>query len=148
MGMGISGGEEEQDMVHNGIEYGIMQLISESYAVMKLAFDLSDDELQSIYGKWNKGRLNGFLLEITSNIFGKVDENSGKRFIDEILDVARQKGTGMWTSQSVMELQVPVPTIEWINQTKSLNCFRSRKTITPKKHKWDIGEIKDRNKGK
>ena len=114
-------------MVHNGIEYGLMQLISESYALMKLALGLSDDQLQSIYSKWNKGKLNGFLLEITSNIFGKVDENSGKRLIDKILDVARQKGTGMWTSQSAMELQVPVPTIDTAVAMRDLSVFEKQR---------------------
>ncbi len=90
-------------MVHNGIEYGIMQLISETYALMKQVLVFSDDELQKIYSEWNEGELNGFFMEITSAIFGKAEEKTGKRLIDEILDEARQKGTGMWKSQSAME---------------------------------------------
>ena len=82
-------------MVHNGIEYGVMQLISETYALMKLVLGFSEDQLQNVYSEWNKGELNGFLIEITGNIFGMVDDKTGKRLIDEILDVARQKGTGM-----------------------------------------------------
>lgn len=99
-------------MVHNGIEYGLMQLIGEAYDLMKRGLGLSNDELNKVFSKWNKGELNGYLVEITANIFLKVDESTGKRLIDQILDVARQKGTGMWTSQSAMELQVPTPTID------------------------------------
>ncbi|WP_291856642.1 NADP-dependent phosphogluconate dehydrogenase [Marinilabilia sp.] len=119
-------------MVHNGIEYGIMQLISETYAFMKLVLGFSDDELQKTYNEWNNGELNGYLMEITSNIFGKVDEKTDKRLIDEILDVARQKGTGMWTSQSAMELQVPVPTIDMAVAMRDLSVFENQREIADK----------------
>jgi 6-phosphogluconate dehydrogenase len=99
-------------MVHNGIEYALMQLIAETYHLMKRGLGLNDDELHEVYDTWNQGELNGYLIEITSHIFSKVDETTGKRLIDEILGVAEQKGTGMWTSQSAMELQVPIPTID------------------------------------
>ncbi len=99
-------------MVHNGIEYGIMQLIAETYDLMKRGLTLNDDEMHEVYALWNKGELNGYLVEITSHIFSKQDEQTGKRLIDEILDVAKQKGTGMWTSESAMELRVPIPTID------------------------------------
>ena len=99
-------------MVHNGIEYGVMQLIAVTYDLMKRGPGLSDDELHDVFSSWNHGEQNGYLMEITSHIFSKQDEKTGKRMIDEILDVAKQKGTGMWTSQSAMELQVPIPTID------------------------------------
>jgi 6-phosphogluconate dehydrogenase len=99
-------------MVHNGIEYGIMQLIAETYDLMKHGLGLNDDEIHEVYASWNKGELNGYLVEISGQIFSKPDEQTGKRLIDEILDVAKQTGTGMWTSQSAMELQVPIPTID------------------------------------
>jgi 6-phosphogluconate dehydrogenase len=99
-------------MVHNGIEYGVMQLIAETYDIMKRGWGLNDDEVHEVYALWNKGELNGYLVEISSHIFSKQDEKTGKRLIDEILDVAKQNGTGMWTSQSAMELQVPTPTID------------------------------------
>ena len=99
-------------MVHNGIEYGVMQLLAETYDLMKRGLGLNDDELHDVYAAWNQGELNGYLVEITSHIFARVDEKTGKRLIDEILDEAKQKGTGMWTSQSAMELQVPMPTID------------------------------------
>jgi 6-phosphogluconate dehydrogenase len=99
-------------MVHNGIEYGVMQLIAETYDLMKRDLGLNDDELHGAFSAWNKAELNSYLMEITSQIFSKQDKKTGMRLIDEILDVARQKGTGMWTSQSAMELQVPIPTID------------------------------------
>jgi 6-phosphogluconate dehydrogenase len=99
-------------MVHNGIEYGVMQLLAETYDLMKRGWGMNDDEVHEAYASWNKGELNGYLLEITGHIFSKQDEKTGKRLIDEILDVAKQTGTGMWTSQSAMELQVPIPTID------------------------------------
>jgi 6-phosphogluconate dehydrogenase len=99
-------------MVHNGIEYGIMQLISEAYDLMKRGVSLNDDEIHNTFKSWNEGELNGYLVEITGQIFSRKDEKTGKRLIDEILDVAKQNGTGLWTSQSAMELKVPTPTID------------------------------------
>ena len=99
-------------MVHNGIEYGMMQLIAETYDLMKRGLGLSDDELHDVYSTWNNSELNSYLIEITDHTFTHVDEQTGKRLIDEILDVAKQNGTGMWTSQSAMKLQVPAPTID------------------------------------
>ena len=110
-------------MVHNGIEYGVMQLIAETYDLMKRGLGLNDDEVREVYALWNKGELNGYLVEITSHIFSKQDEKTGKRLIDEILDVAKQKGTGMWTSQSAMELQVPIPTIDLAVAMRDLSVF-------------------------
>jgi 6-phosphogluconate dehydrogenase len=116
-------------MVHNGIEYGFMQLLSETYDLMKRCLGLDDDRLQDIYGEWNKGELNSFLVEITAEIFRRVDEKTGKRLIDVILDVARQKGTGMWTSQSGMELQVPLPTIDMAVDLRNLSGYERQREI-------------------
>ena len=110
-------------MVHNGIEYGVMQLLAETYDLMKRGLGLNDDEVHDVYHAWNKGELNAYLVEISSHIFSKKDEKTGKRLIDEILDVAKQKGTGMWTSQSAMELQVPIPTIDLAVAMRDLSKF-------------------------
>jgi 6-phosphogluconate dehydrogenase len=110
-------------MVHNGIEYAVMQLIAETYDLMKRGLGMNDDQIRDVYGKWNKGELNGYLMEITSRIFSKQDDKTDKRLIDEILDVAKQKGTGMWTSQSAMELQVPIPTIDLAVAMRDLSVF-------------------------
>jgi 6-phosphogluconate dehydrogenase len=99
-------------MVHNGIEYGIMQLIAETYDLLHRGFGMSDDELSEIFAHWNQDELNGYLMEITSEIFHKIDEITGKRLVDVVLDAAHQLGTGMWTSQDAMALHVPTPTID------------------------------------
>jgi 6-phosphogluconate dehydrogenase len=114
-------------MAHNGIEYGVMQLIAETYDLMKRGLGLNNDELQDVYSVWNNGELNSYLMEITGHIFSKVDEKTGNRLIDEILDVARQKGTGMWTSQSAMELHVPVPTIDLAVAMRDLSAFENQR---------------------
>jgi 6-phosphogluconate dehydrogenase len=98
--------------VHNGIEYAVMQLLAEAYDLLKRGLGLNDDELSEVFKAWNDGELNGYLMEITSHIFAKQDTTTGKRLIDEIRDVAQQNGTGMWTSQSAMQLGVPTPTID------------------------------------
>jgi 6-phosphogluconate dehydrogenase len=110
-------------MVHNGIEYGVMQLIAETYDLMKRGLGMDDDGVGEAFASWNNGELNGYLVEITSHIFSKQDEKTGQRLIDEILDVAKQKGTGMWTSQSAMELQVPIPTIDLAVAMRDLSVF-------------------------
>ncbi len=99
-------------MVHNGIEYALMQLISETYDLMKRGIGLSNEELGDVYDGWNNGELSSFLIEITSQIFRHMDDKTGKPLVDLILDVARQKGTGQWTSQDALELKVPTPTID------------------------------------
>ena len=110
-------------MVHNGIEYGMMQLIAETYDLMKRGAGLNDDDLQATYSTWNKGELNGYLVEITGHIFSKQDARTRQQLIDEIRDVAKQKGTGLWTSQSAMELQVPIPTIDLAVAMRDLSGF-------------------------
>jgi 6-phosphogluconate dehydrogenase len=99
-------------MVHNGVEYALMQLIAETYDLMKRGLGLTDDELHAFYAGWNQGELEGYLVEITGEIFAKKDEKTGLRLIDEIRGVAKQLGTGMWTSQSAMDLGVAIPTID------------------------------------
>ncbi|MCC7202210.1 MAG: NADP-dependent phosphogluconate dehydrogenase [Nitrospirae bacterium] len=114
-------------MVHNGIEYAVMQLIAETYDLMKRGLGMNDDELHYVYTSWNKGKLNSYLLEITGHIFSRVDKNTGARLIDEIVDVAKQKGTGMWTSQSAMELHVPVPTIDLAVAMRDISVLENQR---------------------
>lgn len=114
-------------MVHNGIEYAIMQLIAETYDIMKRVFGLSDEQLHVVYKDWNDSELNSYLVGITADIFTVPDENSGGNLINKILDVARQKGTGMWTSQSAMELQVPIPSIDAAVTMRNLSVLRDER---------------------
>jgi 6-phosphogluconate dehydrogenase len=99
-------------MIHNGIEYGIMQLIAESYDLLRRGLNFDMEGLRSTYSRWNEGKLNGYLMEITARVFERKDEKTGKALVDMILDRARQKGTGKWTSWDALDLQVPVPTID------------------------------------
>ena len=109
--IGPDGAGHYVKMVHNGIEYGDMQLISESYFILKHIVGLSSDELHEVFSEWNKGELDSYLIEITADIFTKKDEETGKPLVDVILDKAGQKGTGKWTSQSALDLGVPLPII-------------------------------------
>jgi 6-phosphogluconate dehydrogenase len=99
-------------MVHNGIEYGLMQLIAESYALLKQGLGLDNDQLAAAYAEWQAGELESYLLEITTAIFRRRDDKTPGFLVDLILGEAAQKGTGMWTSQSAMDLHVPVPNID------------------------------------
>lgn len=121
--LGLSSSGHYVKMVHNGIEYGIMQLIAETYDLMKRGLGLNNAQLSAVYTKWNNTELNSYLLEITSHIFNKIDEKTGKSLVDEILAIAKQNGTGMWTSESSMELQSPVPTIDMAVTMRDLSVF-------------------------
>jgi len=114
-------------MVHNGIEYGIMQIISEIYDFMKRGLELNNDELHAIFRKWNEGELQSFLVEITADIFPKADEHTGNRLIDVILDKAGSKGTGKWTSQEAMDLPVPLPTIDMAVAMRDISVYKEER---------------------
>ncbi|WP_409289125.1 NADP-dependent phosphogluconate dehydrogenase [Peribacillus sp. SCS-37] len=109
--IGPNGAGHYVKMVHNGIEYGDMQLIAESYFLLKNILGLSADELHKVFAEWNKGELDSYLIEITADVFKKYDDETGKPLVDVILDKAGQKGTGKWTSQSALDLGVPLPII-------------------------------------
>ncbi|MBG8498459.1 NADP-dependent phosphogluconate dehydrogenase [Enterococcus faecium] len=110
--IGPNGAGHYVKMVHNGIEYGDMQLIAESYDLMKNILDLSVEEMADIFKEWNQGELDSYLIEITADILTrKDDEGTGKPVVDVILDAAGNKGTGKWTSQSALDIGVPLPLI-------------------------------------
>ena len=110
--IGPNGAGHYVKMVHNGIEYGDMQLIAESYDLLKNVLGLSNEELAETFATWNKGELDSFLMEITADILTRKDDlGTGKPIVDVILDAAGNKGTGKWTSQSALDLGVPLPLI-------------------------------------
>ncbi|BBU40130.1 6-phosphogluconate dehydrogenase, NADP(+)-dependent, decarboxylating [Aeribacillus pallidus] len=109
--IGPDGAGHYVKMVHNGIEYGDMQLISEAYFILKHVLGLNAQELHEVFAEWNKGELDSYLIEITADIFTKIDEEKGKPLVDVILDTAGQKGTGKWTSQDALDLGIPLPII-------------------------------------
>lgn len=109
--IGPDGAGHYVKMVHNGIEYGDMQLICEAYFILKNILGLSVEELYKVFDEWNKGELDSYLIEITRDIFLKYDPETGKPMVDVILDKAGQKGTGKWTSENALELGIAAPTI-------------------------------------
>src|SRR6476620_588179 len=126
-----------------------MQLISAAYYILKHVLNLSAEEFQNVFKEWNKGELDSYLIEITADIFGKKDEETGKPLIDVILDTAGQKGTGKWTSQNALDLGVPLSIItesvfarfisamkeERVNESKLLKGPK-RRTLEGKKEKF------------
>lgn len=109
--VGDAGAGHYVKMVHNGIEYGDMQLICEAYFILKHALGLSNEELYQVFKSWNEGELESYLIEITRDIFTVKDGNSGEYLVDKILDTAAQKGTGKWMSQHALDLGVPTTLI-------------------------------------
>ena len=116
-------------MVHNGIEYGDMQLIAEAYEILNKALRLSARELSDIFAEWNRGPLESYLIEITARIFGVTDPETGKPLVDMILDKAGQKGTGKWSAQTALELEVPVTTIAAAIDARTLSSMKEERVI-------------------
>jgi 6-phosphogluconate dehydrogenase len=110
-------------MVHNGIEYAIMELISECYDLIHHGLQLSNEELHEIFKKWNSGEMQSFLLEITAVIFQKKDDKTNNYLVDMILDKAGAKGTGKWTSQEGLDLPMPIPTIDSAVMMRNLSSL-------------------------
>ena len=119
-------------MVHNGIEYGLMQLIAETYDIMKRGLGLSNESIGQAFSKWNTGRLRSFLVEITADIFKQKDAHTGGDLVDKILDKARQKGTGKWTSQNAMDLGIPVPVIDAAVTMRGISALKSERVDASK----------------
>ncbi len=111
-------------MVHNGIEYAMMQLLAETYAVLKEGIGYNNEQIHRVFSSWNKGRLKSFLMEVTADIFAFKDEKTGNSMIDMIKDEAKSKGTGKWTSQVSMDLQLPIPTINEAVTSRDLSKFK------------------------
>ena len=131
--MGPDGAGHYVKMVHNGIEYGDMQLIAESYDVLKRVAGLTNEELGKVYVEWNKGELDSYLIEITSKIFSKKDEETGKDLVDVILDRAAQKGTGKWTSQNALDLGAPLPLITEAVFARVLSSLKDQRVEASKR---------------
>src|SRR6478736_5142794 len=124
--VGEGGAGHYVKMVHNGIEYGDMQMIAEAYDLMKTGLGLSADELKTVFEGWNKGVLDSYLIEITAEIFGVKDED-GSPLVDKILDAAGQKGTGKWTSNSALDLGMPVTLIGEAVFARALSSLKTER---------------------
>ncbi|MHB0869133.1 MAG: decarboxylating NADP(+)-dependent phosphogluconate dehydrogenase [Chloroflexota bacterium] len=124
--VGENGAGHYVKMVHNGIEYGDMQLISEAYQLLKDGLGLSADEMHEVFAEWNRGELDSYLIEITSRILAKKDED-GSPLVDKILDTAGQKGTGKWTSISALDLGMPVTLIAEAVFARALSALKEER---------------------
>ena len=121
-------------MVHNGIEYGLMQLTSEFYDLLQKGGQLNNNELHKVYAEWNKGDLQSFLVEISAEIFEKKDNLGQGQLVDKILDKAKQKGTGKWTSQNAMDIGIPIPTIDIAVSMREISALKQERVLASKKY--------------
>jgi 6-phosphogluconate dehydrogenase len=130
--MGPDGAGHYVKMVHNGIEYGDIQLICEAYAIMKDILEMQAPELADVFAEWNKGELDSYLIEITSQIFRKIDPDTGKPLVDMILDKAGQKGTGIWTLQSAIRQSVVISTINAAVEARVVSAQKEERVAASK----------------
>jgi len=139
MGHGAAG--HYVKMVHNGIEYAMMQMISEVYDVLKRGAGFTNEELHQTFLAWNKGQLQSFLINITASVFKTKDEESDQFVVDIILDQAGSKGTGKWTSQEAMDLAVSIPAIDTSVAFRNLSVYKSERTEAAKIYQPKITPI-------
>ena len=125
--MGPRGAGHYVKMVHNGIEYGDMQLIAEAYDILHRGLGLTNAQLGQVFADWNRGELESYLIEITADIFTKTDPESGAAVVDLILDEAAQKGTGKWTSQNALDLGAPTPTINAAVESRIVSAYKDER---------------------
>ncbi|HID86963.1 MAG TPA: NADP-dependent phosphogluconate dehydrogenase [Anaerolineae bacterium] len=125
--IGPGGAGHYVKMVHNGIEYGDMQLIAESYDLLSRGAGLSAAELHQVFAEWNRGELSSYLIEITADIFAKMDDETGQPLVEVILDEAEQKGTGKWTSQNALDLGVATPTINAAVVSRIISAYKEER---------------------
>jgi 6-phosphogluconate dehydrogenase len=130
--MGPRGAGHFVKMVHNGIEYGDMQLIAEAYDILHRGLGLNNVRLHEIFSDWNQGELKSYLIEITADIFTKSDPETGTAILDLILDEAQQKGTGKWTSQNALDLGAPTPTINAAVESRIISAYKEERLAASK----------------
>ncbi len=130
--MGPRGAGHYVKMVHNGIEYGDMQLIAEVYDVLTRGLGLPAAELSSVFAEWNQGELKSYLVQITSEILAKIDPDTGKPLVEVILDEAQQKGTGKWTSQTALDIGAPIPTINAAVESRIISALKPQRVAASK----------------
>ena len=128
-------------MVHNGIEYAIMQLISECYDLLKNSLGLTNAELHEVFNTWNKGEMRSFLLDITAEIFLKKDDRTDSMLIDMILDKAGAKGTGKWTSQEGLDLPMPIPNIDMAVTMRNISALKEERIKANDLYKAELKKI-------
>ncbi|MBN1920109.1 MAG: NADP-dependent phosphogluconate dehydrogenase [Anaerolineae bacterium] len=127
--MGPGGAGHYVKMVHNGIEYGDMQLIAEIYDLLHRGAGIPNAELAEIFAAWNERELRSYLIEITANILQRMDEETGKSLVDVILDEAAQKGTGKWTSQTALDTGAAIPTINAAVESRLISALKAERVV-------------------
>jgi 6-phosphogluconate dehydrogenase len=125
--MGPRGAGHYVKMVHNGIEYGDMQIIAEAYDILKRGLGLEPPRLHEVFSEWNDCELESYLIEITADIFSRIDAETGRAIIDLILDEAQQKGTGKWASQNALDLGAPTPTINAAVESRIVSAYKEER---------------------
>lgn len=130
--IGPGGAGHYVKMVHNGIEYGDMQLIAEAYDIMRSGLGLGAQEMADIFNEWNEGELNSFLIEVTAKVLSVKDDETGNPLVDMILDTAGQKGTGRWTSQVGLDLGVPIPTMNAAIEARFISRDKAERVAASK----------------
>ena len=140
--MGPRGAGHYVKMVHNGIEYGDMQLIAEIYDVLHRGLGLTAQEMHAIFTEWNTSELKSYLIEITADIFTKMDQETGRPLLDLILDEAQQKGTGKWASQTALDIGAPIPTINAAVESRILSSLKSQRIIASRMISGPMPEYK------
>jgi 6-phosphogluconate dehydrogenase len=127
--IGPGGAGHYVKMIHNGIEYGDMQLIAETYDILRRTLGLSAPEIAAIFKTWNEGKLDSFLIEITATVLDYIDPETSQPLVDLILDQAEQKGTGRWTSQNSYELATPIPVIDAAVIARSMSAMKDKRVV-------------------
>ncbi|CAA9529113.1 MAG: 6-phosphogluconate dehydrogenase, decarboxylating [uncultured Thermomicrobiales bacterium] len=130
--IGPGGSGHYVKMVHNGIEYGDMQLIAETYDLMRRALGMGAAEMAGVFRRWNEGKLSSYLIEVTAAVLAFIDEDTDRPLVDVIADEAEQKGTGRWTSQNALELGTPVPTIDAAVGARNISAMKAKRVAASK----------------
>jgi len=131
-------------MVHNGIEYALMQLIADTYEILKKGLKMNNKKIHEVFAKWNKGKLRSYLLEISADIFLFQSED-GSFLIDQIKDEAKAKGTGKWTTQISTDLELPIPTIDIAVAMRDLSKYKSLRTEAANAYRSDSNNFTEKN---
>jgi 6-phosphogluconate dehydrogenase len=139
--VGSDGAGHFVKMVHNGIEYGDMQMICEAYALMDKGLGMSADEMHNVFAEWNKGELDSYLIEITRDIMAKKDDETGQPMIQVILDTAGQKGTGKWTSQEALDLGIPAITIAEAVFARAMSAIKTERVTASKDLRGPVAQF-------
>jgi 6-phosphogluconate dehydrogenase len=146
--MGNSSAGHFVKMVHNGIEYGLMQILAETYDFMFRVLKMNYSQMSDTFARWNDSELNSFLVEITAEALRKVDAETGKPLVEMILDKAAQKGTGKWTSQAAMDFGVPIPTIDAAVAMRQISAQKEVRVLIAKKYDGELSFVDNQLKAK